>query len=468
MVYLPNIVLTIYLLERRRKCQKASKKVLTLAWTLLSKSCAKLVDYLKEIILSNDFLARHRQSPKNFTRKRKLPFHYLIFFLMNFIKRSYQDELDGFFQTLKGFEVARRIVSKVALTKARMKLKYEAFVELNHHLIDFFYRNFQPTTWHGFNLLAIDGSTVRLPRIKKIAEHFGVWHSKGGAECPIARVSQMFDVLNNLSIDATISPKSVGERQLAAQHFLNLLPTDFILLDRGYPAYWLFNLILSLDSNFCARISCTKWKIIRRFYRSGNKEQIIYLPAPPTSRKQCLEMGLDTKPLRLRLIRVELDTGETEILVTSLIDPDLYPVHIFHELYHERWPVEEDYKTAKCWIEIENFSGKSVLSVYQDFHAKVFSKNVTSALAYPTRETVRESSKGKKYEYQINFAQALSNTKNVIVLLFDRSKEAATLLISQLHEIFIKTIEPIRPGRKFPRNHKVHRRCFYLCYKSVR
>jgi len=468
MVYLSKTILTIYLLERRKKCQKTSKKVLTLARTLPSKICAKLVDFLKEIVLSNDFSARHRQSPKNFTRKRKLPFYYLIFFLMNFIKRSYQDELDGFFQALNGFEVSKRIVSKVALSKARMKLKYEAFVELNRHLIDFFGRNFQPTTWNGFNLLGVDGSTTRLPRIKKIAEHFGVWHSKKGSDCPIARVSQMFDVLNNLSIDAIISPKSVGECELAAQHFLNLLPTDLILLDRGYPAYWLFNLILSLGSNFCARISCTKWKIVRKFYYSGKKEQIIYLPAPPTSIKQCQEMGLDTKPFRLRLVRVELDTGETEILITSLIDPDLYPIHIFHELYHDRWPVEEDYKTVKCWIEIENFSGKSVLSVYQDFHAKVFSKNMTSALAYPTREIVRQASEGKKYEYQINFAQALSNTKDVIVLLFERSKEAATQLITQLHEIFVKTIEPIRPGRKFPRNHKVHRRCFYLCYKSVR
>ncbi|MDL1968726.1 MAG: IS4/IS5 family transposase, partial [Deltaproteobacteria bacterium] len=69
---------------------------------------------------------------------------------------------------------------------------------------------------------------------------------------------------------------------------------------------------------------------------------------------------------------------------------------------------------------------------------------------------------------QINFAQALSKTKDVIVLLFDRSKEAAILLISQLHEIFVKTIEPIRPGRKFPQNHKVHRRCFYYCYKPIR
>jgi len=27
-------------------------------------------------------------------------------------------------------------------------------------------------------------------------------------------------------------------------------------------------------------------------------------------------------------------------------------------------------------------------------------------------------------------------------------------LISELHDIFVQTIEPIRPGRKYPRNHK--------------
>jgi len=69
---------------------------------------------------------------------------------------------------------------------------------------------------------------------------------------------------------------------------------------------------------------------------------------------------------------------------------------------------------------------------------KVFSKNMTSALAYPTREIVRQASEGKKSNIKFNFAQALSNTKDVIVLLFERSKEAATQLITQLHEILSK------------------------------
>jgi len=52
-----------------------------------------------------------------------------------------------------------------------------------------------------------------------------------------------------------------AERELFHNHMLNLLPNDLLLLDRGYPAYWIFNLIMSLDSNFCARIS-KQWKIV--------------------------------------------------------------------------------------------------------------------------------------------------------------------------------------------------------------
>ena len=131
------------------------------------------------------------------------------------------------------FDIAKRIVSKAALAKARMKLKYEAFIELNSQLIGYFYKNFKPLKWHGFNLLAIDGTTVQLPRIAAIANYFGVWHPRQGDACPKARVSQMFDTLNKITVDAIISPKNEGERELAAYHFLKLLSDDLVLLDRG-------------------------------------------------------------------------------------------------------------------------------------------------------------------------------------------------------------------------------------------
>ena len=454
--------------ERRISCRKLLKNLTRLARNLLSKICAELVVFLKEIINSDDFINQHRQAPTDFIRQRKLPFSTLLFFLINLIKGSYQDELDHFFKAIFRLDVTKRIVTKAALTKARMKLKYEAFIDLNSQLINHFYQNFRPLKWNGFTLLAIDGTTVQLPRIESITKHFGAWNPRQGGKCPMARVSQMFDPLNRVTVDAIIEPKKTGERELAAFHFLKLMPKDLILLDRGYPAYWLFNLIISQGADFCARIQRKRWKIVRQFYNSGKKEKIITLPAFASSIKQCKAKGLDFKPLKLRLIRVELDSGEAEILITSLLDIQKYPHEQFAELYHARWPVEEDYKTMKQWIEIENFSGKSVLSIYQDFHAKVFSKNLTSVLIYPTQPIIDRNTEDSIYRYKRNFAQALSKIKDVIPLLFLRPLEVVYTLISDIHAIVVKTIEPIRPGRKYPRNFNNRRGRFPYGYQPIR
>ena len=438
----------------------------SLARNLIFNACAKTIEFIRETVSSPDFIARHRKNKNDFTRNRKLPFHVLIFFLINLVKGSYQDELDKFFKTIFRFDVAKRVVSKAALSKARMKLKFEAFVELNLQLITYFEKHFRPRLWFGFRLLAIDGSTTKLPITDDVARHFGVWKVRQGAPSPMARVSLFFDVLNKMTVDALIKPKRIGERELAAQHLLNVMPNDLILLDRGYPAWWLFNLILSMEANFCARVSCTKWKIVRKFFCSGLSEKIVTVPVHSTSIAQSRQMGLDTTPLKLRLIRIEND-GKVAVLITSLIDTEKYPIELFGDLYHKRWPVEEDYKIIKCRIELENFSGQSALSVYQDFHAKVFAKNLVWMLAFPVQKRLDSENVQTKHRYQINFSQALSKSKGVIALLFLDAKRLIKRLIAGLQYIFQRTTEPIRPGRKYPRNHKAKPRRHFPQYKPI-
>ena len=387
---------------------------------------------------------------------------------MNMNNKSYQYELDRYFQAINHLEVPERVLFKGNLSKARAKLKYHAFIELNDQLSQYFYKHFQTRTWFGFNLLAIDGTTLRLPSESEISDHFGVWNStKGKKPCPKARASQMFDVLNKITVDAIISPKSEGERELAAFHFLKLLPQDLILMDRGYPAYWLFQLVLSMGANFCARISYKRWSVAKKFYLSGKKEQIVKIKSTPESIRKCFEMGLDKTPIKVRMLRIELDSGETEILVTSLMDMKKYSYDHFAELYHLRWPVEEDYKTIKYRLLVENFSGKSVHSVYQDFHAKLLSKNLVAAIASTTRKEILKKSETLKYVHQINFAQALSKMKNTIILLFNRSLQEATKLVEKVRIIFIQTTEAIRPNRKYPRKHRVKQQRFFNEYKTT-
>jgi hypothetical protein len=448
-----------------QSCLNFIKRLITLARNLLLKICANLIEFLKQIIFSETFFNSHRRSPKDFIRERILPFHTMIFFLTNLIKGSIQDELDYFFKALHGKDIAERTVTKSAFTKARRKLRHQAFIELGRNLISFFYNHFPCRKWKGFRLLTIDGSTVQVPRSKDVAEHFGVWHPTGGGECPIAMISHLYDALNGVTLDALIRPKEQGERLLAAEHVKHLTPGDLVLLDRGYPAFWLFVLIIARGAHFCSRIKEAHWDAVRSFFLSENKEQIITLYPSPASLKKCREFCLPIVPLHVRIIRVDLDDGETEVLVTSLMDDNLYPHEIFKDLYHLRWMAEENYKTAKHRVEIENFSGKTVESVYQDFHAKTFAMNLAAVLSHPAQDVIAMENESKKHPYKINVTQALSKMKDSIFLLFKHDNIME--LLKKLFVLFINTIEPVRPGRFYPRKHKP-KRGFYPCYKPIR
>ncbi len=173
-------------------------------------------------------------------------------------------------------------------------------------------------------------------------------------------------------------------------------------------------------------------------------------------------------PLRLRLIRVELQSGQIEVLITSLTDEKEFPLEIFKDLYHHRWPIEVDYFFMKERLQIGNLSGKSKLSVYQDFHAKVFSKNLIWVLASPAQDVVKNASKGKKHERQLNMTQAISKSKDTLFLLFERPVEMIAQLIQEIHALFMASTEPIRPGRSFKRNHKTNKRDYYMNQKPCR
>jgi hypothetical protein len=420
-----------------------------------------LLTALRQRLTAPDFQERHRQSPEHFTRKRCLPFVVVILFLLNLVKRSLQDELDEFFKLDSDAVVAARVVTKSAFSQARVKLKAEAFMELNRVQVDYFYAHFPYQTWHGFRLLAVDGSTAQLPATPDIVAHFGLW-----GDVSLARVSQMYDVLNKVTVDAWIGNKTQGERKCAAQHFVLLNPNDLVLMDRGYPAFWLFVLILTRHAHFCARVTLGQWNVVDEFVASGQREQIVTLKPCAAAQRECQARALSTQPITVRLLRIELDSGEVEVLVTSLLAQKRYPYAIFKELYHQRWPVEEDYKELKLWVEVENWSGKSALSINQDFYTKVLTANLSAILAQPAQQEVARQSQSKQYTYQVNFTHLLSKMKDSVVYLLRGL--AVQDILDRLWQIMLHTVEPIRPGRRYPRSKARMLKRFSMTYKPVR
>ena len=204
---------------------------------LLSKICADIFEFVQKIIFSQDFIERNRNQASGFTRNRKLPLPTLILYFCNLIKSSYQPELNKFWKIFSVTIVARNVVSKAALCKARKKHKSAAFVELNTKTVKYFNEHAHPLTWNGFFLKAVDGSTVKLPDYPDIVEHFCLCGSRLGGSLPMARFSRLFDPLNGVTHHTLIAPKSTRKRESAAKHS-NISRRAIWCCCVGFPVKW--------------------------------------------------------------------------------------------------------------------------------------------------------------------------------------------------------------------------------------
>lgn len=416
---------------------------------------------------SKGFIERHRVNRTDFTRERSLPFHKVFFLLINFLTKSLQAELDNFFKVLLNKEIPVNQVTKGAFSLARKKLNYEAFIELDKAQIDYFYETQKHKTWNNFRLLGVDGSTARLPISAEIVARYGIHDtSETGTPITYGRLSQAYDLLNNLTVDAKISTYDDNEHNLALQHTEIFKEGDLVLYDRNYASFWMFAHLIQKGVHFCARLRVGSWNVAKQLAASGEQEITTRIYPSKASAKKCKALGIPTSPLTLRFICITLDTGEKEVLITSLLDKHMYPYEVFSNLYQLRWQVEESYKAMKSRLEIENFSGKSCLAISQDFYAKIFSCNLTSILVSGTTELVEQKCKKRKHSYQPNFTQALNRMKNSIVLLFYREKEIAEGYLDELTALFAANLEPVRADRHYERHFRKSKRIYPMPYKN--
>ena len=119
------------------------------------------------------FIDRFRLRAKAFTRQRDLPLHRLVAFMLNLRKGSTEQELAEFFATLHELPVAAAVPSRAAFSKARKGLSEKALSHLNRLAIEAFRGGWSTPLWHGFRLLAVDGTTFRLPSGEALARTFG-------------------------------------------------------------------------------------------------------------------------------------------------------------------------------------------------------------------------------------------------------------------------------------------------------
>jgi len=189
------------------------------------------------------FEKQHKTSKQAFTRNRKLPFGAMLELLLRKSIKSLQIKLNEWNEALD------YSITASAFSQARKKFRHTAFIELLQKcIVDSMYQDDDYVTYKGHRLLAVDGTTLRLPKSEECLESFG--KVRNSVE---AKASILYDLLNRIPLHAELFPGRTNDLSCAPTHLAHIDSDDIILADRGYDSYRFFAAILAENANFIVR-----------------------------------------------------------------------------------------------------------------------------------------------------------------------------------------------------------------------
>lgn len=378
--------------------------------------------------------------------------------MLNFLRKSLSLEIENFVKHLKFFIGNNKLTgfSKSAFVQCRNKIHPEVFKHLNNKLIDEFYTDNDASIklWKGFRLLSVDGSRMTLPNTEELKNEYGQANNQHPLGVVQAKVSVLYDVLNNYVLDGKLAPLSVGELVSAIGHLEYTRSKDLIIYDRGYPSFQLIFEHYRRNIDFVIRAKKDFNKEIIAFFASGEITRTVKIYPGKNTKISDKPYNYQTYQM-VRLVRVELSNGEPEILITSLLDSKKYPSKIFKDLYFQRWGIEKFYDEFKNKLKAEHFSGYSKHSILQDFYVALFVSNVQSLIVGEINEELKVNST-TKYVYKVNNNLSYGLLKDRIVTLF-YSDTKTELIFLELKDLLKKHLIPIRPDRSFERHKDKYR-----------
>ena len=428
----------------------------------------EIVATLRETLTSQETVTRYRIQASDWTRQRTLGFVTVVSLILSGHKRALQPALNRVFQAL-GRVTA--VPTASAYSQARHKLQPTLFQHLNALVLEGFYRLYSPDggvrRWHGRRLVGVDGSVFNVPDTAETRHCYSVQtnqHADGGRVQALGSVC--YDLLNHVALSAGLGKKQAEKPFIFTRHLSATDIGDVVVLDRGYTDYGVMAFLQAHQREFVIRLSRHSFRVVEPFWTSPALEQVVTLAMPRAQRRFVAAQGLATT-LHVRLIKVALPNGQLEVLATSLLDPQAYPRAELTTVYGWRWGVETYYDRLKNIFEIERFSGRSVLSLEQDFYGVIFLATLESVLSKEAEtELAQQSADAQcKYEARVNrIVSYLALVDHTVALLLDphgtREETLATL-----HHLFKTNPTRYRPGRQFPRKVRSHaRQLWFLRY----
>lgn len=370
----------------------------------------ELLNNFNYLLHSDGFLEDYRVA-NHFVRRSALPMEKMVKFLLYSPKTSLSNKLEQLRENLPDLDFPS--VSKQALSKARYGIRYELFQEFFEHSANFYYEHImERKLWNDrYHIFAIDGSTHEVPSSKSTFKEFGKQSDQKNPDLywSMALASVLYDVLEDVIVDAAIEKQFYSEREMSLRHLarlfdLGLENDSIVIFDRGYYSAEIYQEWVTAGCKVLMRL-----KKPNRLCSLDGDDVLDHVNAPDGTKIDC------------RVIKYTLSSGEIEYLITA---------------------------------------------VRQDFYIVMLQANLASLIKHQADEIISSSAKSEsKYIYAANrifiIGKACRNLLRWITIQISQS---------QLDEIVLeasKKRSQVRPGRSCKRKRRTRARKHYNNRKAA-
>jgi hypothetical protein len=348
-------------------------------------------------------------------------------------------------------------VSDSAFTQARQAMPWAVWVALVAVLAERFEGDHRDlVSFHGFRVLALDGTTLELDRWADLRDRAGAAANGKALSSPRARLVLLEMPLARLPLHFDLVPYAVGERTAVGPLLDAVRRNDLLLIDRGFWGAGLFGRITHKDAFFAIRLmSGVAFSTLRRLGAGDQSARWT-----PTKRQAD---GDEATPgwFDLRLIRYQIKGFRPSTLVTSVTDParisreefiriatvDEAGVVLEPGLYHRRWEIETPFSELKV---TQGMAGSFRSRTTEGIGFEVGGHLLLYTLV---RLVMAEAASAAGVSpLRLSFAGALGEVKDMGQGLLTASRRhAERTLRPRLVELIGSHRVPLRPGRHYPR-----------------
>ena len=385
-----------------------------------------------------------------------MPLTDLMFTMINRRGITLSLELRNYMKTAHpGMEI-----SKPGYLKQRMKLNPLAFYELYRHHNRNFYADPGFSHFHGYLVLAADGSGINIPTTRETLDTFGTSSRKGTKPQASIGLGCLYDVMNRMILESDCCKCKFDEMRLAEEQIDRVSETIgasqpfLVVMDRGYPSTAAFIRMMEKGVLFLVRLKSSDYKKEQASLSFPDTWVDIRLDKSRINHYKRTDIGQRMEELghiTLRMVKVPLPEGKEEVLITNL-PSETFDSRQIAELYHMRWGIETAYETLKDRLQIENFTGTRPVLLLQDIYSTIYVSNLAEDIIRDAEAELDEKEKHRKHKMMVNRTLSIGILKNdLIYILLETDAQKQDRLFQQIYEDISKNLVPIRPDRHYHR-----------------